>query len=312
MDKPDVDFIEGLSPAVSIDQKSTNRNPRSTVGTITEVYDYLRLLFARIGVAALSRLRSSRSPGRPRSRSSTRLARAAGAHPVPGARARRPGSARGSSSTCSPSCRRRAILPGAGRRRGRSGSTEPPTLEKQEKHTIEVVVDRLVAKGADSAPSSGSPTRSRPRCGWPADWSSSTSSIVPDGRTPPASGRLQRADGVPQRSSLRSTSSSRARSPSTPRSAPARSARAWGPSSRSTRSSSSPTRTSPSPRARWRRGRQRVGSSDYFQRVLTALAEEMSSSRWTRRGAPCPNGPRTPALRAQPQGARQVPQPVWP
>lgn len=50
MDKPDVDFIEGLSPAVSIDQKSTSRNPRSTVGTITEVYDYLRLLYARAGV----------------------------------------------------------------------------------------------------------------------------------------------------------------------------------------------------------------------------------------------------------------------
>ncbi len=51
MDKPDVDFIEGLSPAVSIDQKSTSRNPRSTVGTITEVYDYLRLLYARAGKA---------------------------------------------------------------------------------------------------------------------------------------------------------------------------------------------------------------------------------------------------------------------
>ena len=50
MDKPDVDFIEGLSPAISIDQKSASRNPRSTVGTITEVYDYLRLLFARVGV----------------------------------------------------------------------------------------------------------------------------------------------------------------------------------------------------------------------------------------------------------------------
>ncbi|NYF13710.1 MULTISPECIES: excinuclease ABC subunit UvrA [unclassified Pseudoclavibacter] len=50
VDRPDVDFIEGLSPAVSIDQKSTNRNPRSTVGTITEIYDYLRLLWARIGV----------------------------------------------------------------------------------------------------------------------------------------------------------------------------------------------------------------------------------------------------------------------
>ncbi len=50
MDKPDVDFIEGLSPAISIDQKSSSRNPRSTVGTITEIYDYLRLLYARIGV----------------------------------------------------------------------------------------------------------------------------------------------------------------------------------------------------------------------------------------------------------------------
>ena len=50
MDKPDVDFIEGLSPAISIDQKSASRNPRSTVGTVTEVYDYLRLLYARIGV----------------------------------------------------------------------------------------------------------------------------------------------------------------------------------------------------------------------------------------------------------------------
>jgi len=49
MDKPDVDFIDGLSPAVSIDQKAASRNPRSTVGTVTEVYDYLRLLFARIG-----------------------------------------------------------------------------------------------------------------------------------------------------------------------------------------------------------------------------------------------------------------------
>src|SRR2546430_278264 len=49
MDKPDVDFIEGLSPAISIDQKSASRNPRSTVGTITEIYDYLRLLYARVG-----------------------------------------------------------------------------------------------------------------------------------------------------------------------------------------------------------------------------------------------------------------------
>src|SRR5476649_2967293 len=50
MEKPDVDHIEGLSPAISIDQKGTSKNPRSTVGTVTEIYDYLRLLFARVGV----------------------------------------------------------------------------------------------------------------------------------------------------------------------------------------------------------------------------------------------------------------------
>ena len=50
MEKPDVESIEGLSPAISIDQKGTSKNPRSTVGTVTEIYDYLRLLFARVGV----------------------------------------------------------------------------------------------------------------------------------------------------------------------------------------------------------------------------------------------------------------------
>lgn len=50
VEKPDVDYIEGLSPAISIDQKTTSKNPRSTVGTVTEIYDYLRLLYARIGI----------------------------------------------------------------------------------------------------------------------------------------------------------------------------------------------------------------------------------------------------------------------
>ena len=50
MEKPDVEYIEGLSPAISIDQKTTNKNPRSTVGTVTEIYDYLRLMYARIGI----------------------------------------------------------------------------------------------------------------------------------------------------------------------------------------------------------------------------------------------------------------------
>src|SRR5512142_1614112 len=50
MEKPDVEYIDGLSPAISIDQKTTTRNPRSTVGTVTEIYDYFRLMFARIGI----------------------------------------------------------------------------------------------------------------------------------------------------------------------------------------------------------------------------------------------------------------------
>ena len=70
MDKPDVDFIDGLSPAVSIDQKAASRNPRLTVGTITEVYDYLRLLYARVG-NRIARSAGGRSRGRPRSRSWT-------------------------------------------------------------------------------------------------------------------------------------------------------------------------------------------------------------------------------------------------
>ena len=53
MDKPDVDFIDGLSPAISIDQKTTSKNPRSTVGTVTEIYDYLRLLYALIGIPSI-------------------------------------------------------------------------------------------------------------------------------------------------------------------------------------------------------------------------------------------------------------------
>ena len=62
MEKPDVDRIEGLSPAISIEQKTSSRNPRSTVGTMTEIYDYLRLLFARVGHAALSPVRPRNLP----------------------------------------------------------------------------------------------------------------------------------------------------------------------------------------------------------------------------------------------------------
>ena len=107
MDKPDVDSIEGLSPAISIDQKTTSRNPRSTVGTVTEIYDYLRLLWARIGHPHCHSCGApiagpvGRADRRPRDD-------ARRGHPVHGAWRRWSGAARASTRTCSRSCARRA------------------------------------------------------------------------------------------------------------------------------------------------------------------------------------------------------------
>jgi excinuclease ABC subunit A len=143
MDKPDVDFIEGLSPAVSIDQKSTNRNPRSTVGTITEVYDYLRLLYARAG-----------TPHCPVC--GERIARQTPQQIVDQVLAMPEGT------------RFQVLAPVVRTRKGEFADlfeklnaqgysrvrvdgvvhslTDPPKLKKQEKHDIEVVVDRLTVK----------------------------------------------------------------------------------------------------------------------------------------------------------------------
>ncbi|RLK12454.1 excinuclease ABC subunit A [Micromonospora sp. M71_S20] len=143
MDKPDVDFIEGLSPAVSIDQKSTSRNPRSTVGTITEVYDYLRLLFARIGEPHCPVCGERISRQTPQQIVDRVLAMAEGTKFM----------------VLSPVVRGRkgeyvdlfAELQAKGYARARVDGvvhplTEPPKLKKQEKHTIEVVIDRLTVK----------------------------------------------------------------------------------------------------------------------------------------------------------------------
>lgn len=143
MDKPDVDFIEGLSPAVSIDQKSTNRNPRSTVGTITEVYDYLRLLFARAGIPHCPNCGKEIKKQSPQQIVDQVLKLDAGT-------------------------RFQVLAPVISGRKGEylelfkqlgsdgyarvrvDGTTYPidqvPALKKQEKHSIEVVIDRLSVK----------------------------------------------------------------------------------------------------------------------------------------------------------------------
>ncbi|WP_156192265.1 excinuclease ABC subunit UvrA [Corynebacterium kalinowskii] len=145
MDKPDVDFIDGLSPAVSIDQKSTNRNPRSTVGTITEVYDYLRLLFARAGTAHCPECDAKIERQTPQQIVDQVLDMEEGLK----------------FQVLAPVVRTRkgefvdlfADLAAQGYSRVRVDGevhqlTNPPKLEKQIKHDIEVVVDRLQVKAS--------------------------------------------------------------------------------------------------------------------------------------------------------------------
>jgi excinuclease ABC subunit A len=145
MDKPDVDFIEGLSPAVSIDQKSTSRNPRSTVGTITEVYDYLRLLYARAGTPHCPTCGEVISKQTPQQIVDQVLEMESGRR----------------FQVLAPVIRGRkgeyvdlfSQLQGQGYSRVLVDGTvhplaEPPTLKKQEKHDIAVVVDRLSVKAS--------------------------------------------------------------------------------------------------------------------------------------------------------------------
>jgi excinuclease ABC subunit A len=143
MDKPDVDFIEGLSPAVSIDQKSTNRNPRSTVGTITEVYDYLRLLYARAGQPHCPNCGKPISRQTPQQIVDQVLAMDEGTKfqvLAPVVRARK-GEYVDLFSSLQTQGFSRVRVDGVVH-----PLTEPPKLKKQEKHTIEVIVDRLTVK----------------------------------------------------------------------------------------------------------------------------------------------------------------------
>ncbi|MDP3208045.1 MAG: excinuclease ABC subunit A, partial [Rhodoglobus sp.] len=142
VDRPDVDFIEGLSPAVSIDQKSTNRNPRSTVGTITEIYDYMRLLWARIGVPHCPECgeKISRQTVQQIADQLMTLPTGTRYQIVSPVISQKKGEFVDLFAELASSGYSRAIVDGE-----QIQLSDPPTLKKSYKHDISVVIDRLVA-----------------------------------------------------------------------------------------------------------------------------------------------------------------------
>ena len=177
MQKPDVDSIEGLSPAISIEQKTTSRNPRSTVGTVTEIYDYLRLLFARVGVPY------SPATGLPIesqtvSQMVDRIMAMAGGHAALPAGARSCAAARASTARNCRSCRSRASS-GSRSTASSTRSTRRPRSTRSSSTT-----SRWWSTASSCGPTSatGLPIRSRRRSTWPT--------ASPSPRTPtPASAR---------------------------------------------------------------------------------------------------------------------------
>src|SRR2546422_662694 len=143
MEKPDVDSIEGLSPAISIEQRTTSRNPRSTVGTVTEIYDYLRLLYASVGVPHCTNCGQEIRPQTIQQMVDRLLALPAGTKftiLAPYIRGKK-GEYRKQMLQMVKEGFTRAIVDGQ-----MVELADPPTLDKQKKHTIDVVIDRLVVK----------------------------------------------------------------------------------------------------------------------------------------------------------------------
>lgn len=143
VDKPDVDFIEGLSPAVSIDQKSTSKNPRSTVGTVTEIYDYMRLLWARVGHPHCPTCHEPITQQTPQQIVDRLMAlpERTRFHVLAPVIRRRKGEFADLFSSLTQQGYSRAVVDGE-----QITLDDPPSLKKQYKHDIDVVVDRLVMK----------------------------------------------------------------------------------------------------------------------------------------------------------------------
>ena len=268
MQKPDVDQIDGLSPAISIEQKTTSKNPRSTVGTVTEIYDYMRLLWARVGIPY------SPATGLPiESQTVSQMvdrmldaAREDAALPAGAGGARPQGRV--------PQGDRRVAEEGLSapqdRRRNIYAIDEAPALDKKFKHDIDVVVDRIVVR-ADIAARLADISRDRAR----ARGRASPSSNTPTRRTRRASrGASSSPRNSPARSrASRSPRSSRGCSRSTTRSAPARPAAASATRCGSTRRSSCRTRALTLQRgaiAPWAKS-----TSPYYGQTLEAIAQAL-------------------------------------
>ena len=284
MDKPDVDFIEGLSPAVSIDQKSTSRNPRSTVGTITEVYDYLRLLYARAGRPHCPKC------GRPIARQTPQqivdriLELEEGVRfqvLAPLVRGRKGEYQELFADLQTKGFSRVRVDGGVYRLADDGGGDGPPKLDKQKKHTIEVVVDRLSARASAKRRLTDSIETALGLGGGLVD---------PRVRRPVAGGpgagaHVLRAPRLPvRRSVLRRARAAQLLLQLALRRLPELH-RASARRSRSTRSSSSRTPASPWPRARSTRGP--AGTTPSTSGGCSPRCPRTSASGWTPRGSGC-------------------------
>ena len=269
MEKPDVDFIEGLSPAISIDQKTASRNPRSTVGTVTEIHDYLRLLFARAGMPHCPKCGEVVARQTPQQIVDRILELAEGTRfqvLAPVVRGRK-----GEYEALLKELAGRAS-PGPGSTARSATSTEDIRLDRYYQHTIEVIVDRLVRKdGIERRLTDSLETALRLAEGVAVV-------DVDDGPTLTFSQHF-----ACDTAGCRSRSCNPATSPSTAPTAPAPTATASAPGSRSIGGWRSPTTTSRSPTAPSSPGPAGTGPPT-TSRVLEGVAEAPGS----RHGDPVP------------------------